>query len=139
VFDPFVVGSMCACCDAYACDRVAYGHYRSASIRHTHFHSHGDADQYPCTGGVGHTYAGADHHANTDTVAARHPNTNTVAARHPNTDAVAARHANTDAHSNLYTNGATYTYPNANRYAHAEPNSGRRAHHRLLPCQRDRG
>jgi hypothetical protein len=129
VFDPFVVGSMCTCPDAYTCDRVAYSHSRCACIRHTHSHSHGDADQYPCTDSVGHTYAGPNHH----------PNTDTIANHYPHTDAVADCHPNAEAHSNLDTNGATYAYPNANRYAHAEPHTGRRARHRLLPCQRGRG
>jgi hypothetical protein len=129
VFDPFVVGSMCTFSNAYTYGHVAYGHSRSARIRHTHPHSYGDANQYPCTVGVGHTYASADRHVNTDA----------NADCHPNTDAVANRHPNTDADSNLYTNGVTYTYPNANHYVHAEPHTGRRARHRLLPCQRVRG
>ena len=104
---------MCTYSNCHVCGRIAYGYSYSDCIRHAHSHFCGDANQYPCANGIGHTYAGADF------------------------DADAHRLANTCANSNLYTSGDTY--PNANSCAPAEPDTGRRARHRLFPCQRDRG
>ncbi len=120
---------MCACYDAYACGRVAYGHSRGDCICHTHSHFYGDANQCPCTDGVGHTDAIADHH----------PNTDTGPDRHPNTDTDADCHLHTDTHSNRRTDSDAHTHPNANTHSRARPNTGRRPRHRLLPCQRGRG
>ncbi len=100
---------MCTYSNCHVCGRIAYGYSYSDCIRHAHSHSCGDANQYPCANGIGHTYAGADFDANAD--------------RYPNT----------------YANDNPDTYPNANSCIHAEPDTGRRARHRLLPCQRDRG